>query len=218
VRSIHAAAVAGIAATALFVLAGPATAAPPTGHGVLHSPHGAYAGHSPGYWLAQWWAGALSAPADETNPLISGGCVVTGKVALHYGGDCTLRPGTKIIEMMFSTECSNREPEPFHAENAAEAEACGRANAGVATALDLRVDGGPWLDLLDEDFGAVMPWTTVAWPEENIFGLPGGGLISFGGYGYVAMVKPLRPGRHTIETHLAGEGAPPDTESVITVR
>ena len=133
-RSIHAAAIALIAATALFALAGPATAASPTGHGVVHSPHGAYAGHAPGYWLAQWWAGALSAPADETNPLISGGCVVTGKVALHYGGDCSLRPGTKIIEMMFSVECSNREPAPFHAENAAEAEACGRANSGVATA------------------------------------------------------------------------------------
>jgi hypothetical protein len=119
--------------------------------------------------------------------------------------------------MLFSTECGDREPEPYHAENAAEAEACGRANAGVAAALDLRVDDGPWLDLLDDDFAAVMPWTTVAWPEENIFDLPGGGLISFGGYGYVALVKPLRPGRHTIAMHLEGEGAPPDTESVITV-
>ena len=80
------------------------------------------------------------------------------------------------------------------------------------------MDDGAWLDLLDEDFSAVMPWTTVAWPEDNIFGLPGGGQISFGGYGYLTMIKPLRPGRHTLDVHFAGEGAPPDSRSVITVR
>jgi hypothetical protein len=85
------------------------------------------------------------------------------------------------------------------------------------TALVLRVDDGSWLHLLDEDFAAVIPWTTVAWPENNIFGLPRGGLISFGGYGYGALVKPLRVGQHTIDLHFEGEGAPPDSHAVITV-
>ena len=49
------------------------------------------------------------------------------------------------------------------------------------------------------------------------FGLPGGGLISFGGYGYGALVNPLRIGQHTIDFHPEGEGAPPDTHAVITV-
>jgi hypothetical protein len=218
VRRIQPSTFAAVAVIAFAAVAGQATASPPTGHGVLHSPHGSYHGHSSGYWIAQWWSGALSAPADESNPVIAGGCVRVGNVAIHYsGGDCSLPPGTAIFEMLFSTECSNREPAPFHAENAAEAEACGRANSGAATALDLRVDGGPWLHLLDEEFAAVIPWTTVAWPENNIFGLPGGGLISFGGYGYGALVNPLRVGRHTIDLHLEGEGAPPDSHAVITV-
>jgi hypothetical protein len=105
---------------------------------------------------------------------------------------------------------------PFHAENAAEAEACGRANSGVATALDLPVDGGEWMHLLDEDFGAVMPFTTVTLPEDNIYGLAPGPL-SFGGFGYAALIKPLKRGNHTIDFHPEGEGAPPDSHAVITV-
>jgi len=206
------------ALVALGLLAGPAAAKPFPGHGVLHSPHGAYNGHSPGYWLAQWWAPVLSTPAGDENPAISGGCVVRGKVALHYGGDCTLRPGTSILEMLFSTECSNREPDPFHADNEREATACGKANAGVATGLDLSVDGGPVMHLLDDDFATSMPYTTVPWPEDNIYGLPGGGTISYGGYGWVALIKPLHKGTHTILFTPSGEGAPPPTHSVITVR
>jgi hypothetical protein len=217
VRSVHPAVIAATATIALAALAGPATASPPTGHGVLHPPQGAYRGHSPGYWLAQWWAYALSAPADETNPAISGGCVVVGKVAIHYNGDCTVRPGTAIFEMLFSTECSNREDPPFHAENAREAEACGFANRDVATVLDLRVDGGPWMHLKDDRFGAAMSFITVTLPEDNIYGLDPGPL-SFGGWGYGALINPLKPGRHTIDFHPEGEGAPPDVHSVITVR
>jgi hypothetical protein len=168
-----------VAATMVVAFAAPAVAKPPTGHGVLHSPNGSYNGHTPGYWLSQWWAFALSRPADDSNPAVSGGCVVVGKVALHYGGDCTLRPGTSIFEMLFSTECSNREDPPFHADNEAQATECGRENSSVATGLDLSVDGGPVMHLLDDDFATSMPFTTVAWPEDNIYGLPGGGKISY---------------------------------------
>ena len=210
----HALAVAVIASLAL---AAPAVAAPRTGHGMLHSPNGSYRGHSAGYWTAQWWGAALSTPAGEDNPLFSGGCILRGKIAIAYGSDCTVPPGTSIFNMLFSTECSNREPEPFHAENAAEAEACGRANAGSVTQLDMRIDGGPWLHLLDDAFGAVMPWTTVPWPEDNIFGLPGGGEISFGGYGYVVLIRPLSRGTHTIDQDFVGEGAPPPNTMTITV-
>jgi len=202
----------------LGVLVASAGAKPFTGHGVLHSPNGAYAGHSPGYWLAQWWAAVLSTPAGDENPAIAGGCVVRGKVALHYGGDCTLRPGTSIFEMLFSVECSNREPDPFHADNQHEATACGRESSDVVTGLDLSVDGGPVMHLFDDDFATSMPFTTVAWPQDNIYDLPGGGKISYGGYGWVALIKPLRKGTHTIDFAGSGEGAPPPTHSVITVR
>jgi hypothetical protein len=200
------------------VLAAPAGAKPYTGHGVLHSPKGSYNGHSPGYWLAQWWAEALSTPVGDDNPAIAGGCVVRGKVALHYGGDCTLRPGTAIFEALFTVECSNREDPPFHAENQRQATACAKENSSVLEGLDLSIDGRPGLDLFDDDFTTSMPYTTVAWPEDNIYGLPGGGTISYGGYGWVALIKPLPKGRHTLVLTSSGEGAPPPTRSVITVR
>ena len=76
-----------LSASSLAALTSTAQAAPPKGHGVLHSPNGAYKGHSPGYWIAQWWAHALSAPADEHNPVIAGGCILQGKVAIRYSGD-----------------------------------------------------------------------------------------------------------------------------------
>jgi hypothetical protein len=67
-----------------------------------------------------------------------------------------------------------------------------------------------------EDFGAVMPFTTVTLPEHNIYGLAPGPL-SFGGFGYAALIKPLKRGTHTIDFHPEGEGAPPDSHAVITV-
>lgn len=207
-----------VAVLVFGVLAAPAAAKPFTGHGVLQSPRGSYNGHSPGYWLSQWWAEALSTPAGDSNPAIAGGCVVRGKVALHYGGDCTLRPGTAIFEMLFSVECSNREDPPFHAENEREAIACAKAASDVVTGLDLSVDGGPDMDLFDDEFATSMPFTTVPWPEDNIYGIPGGGTISYGGYGWVALIKPLKKGRHTVVLTSSGEGAPPPTRSVITVR
>ena len=202
---------------AAAALAPPAAAAPPTGHGILHSPNGSYRGHSAGELIADWWTGALSIPAGDENPAMTGGCVLEGKIAIYYSGDCAVPPGTSVFLMLFSTECSNREPEPFHADDAAEAEACGRANVGVVEALDIRIDGGPWLHLLDDRFAAVIPWTTVPWPEDNIYGLPGGGEISFGGYGYAAMIRPLSRGTHTLEQRFEGEGAPPPSSNTITV-
>jgi len=86
------------------------------------------------------------------------------------------------------------------------------------TGLALSVDGGPVMDLLDDEFTTSMPFTTVPWPEDNIYGLPGGGTISFGGFGWVALIKPLNKGTHTIDFAGSGEGAPPPTHSVITVR
>ena len=125
-------------------------------------------------------------------------------------------PGTSIFVMLFSTECSNREPEPFFAEDAASAEACGRANASTVSQLDIRIDGGPWLHGLDDAFAAAMPWTTVPWPEDNIFGLPGGGDL-------VRRLRlrrsdPAAPARHAhARADFVGEGAPPPTTDIITV-
>jgi hypothetical protein len=202
-------------ASALFA-ASPAIAGPPVGHGVLHSPNGAYAGHAPGYWIGQWWSIVLGTPFDETHPLNTHGCVLVGKAAIDFGGDCRVPAGTPIVEMLFSNECSDLEDPPFHADTPAEAAACGFAGRTIVQALDLRVDGGPTLHLLDDAFGAFMPYTTVQLPDNNVYGFPAGPM-SFGGYGYVALVNPLPVGQHTIDFHPEGEGAPPDVHTDVTV-
>jgi hypothetical protein len=54
-------------------------------------------------------------------------------------------------------------------------------------------------------------------PEDNVYGLPGGGEISFGGYGYGALIRPLSRGTHTLEQRFEGDGAPPPSSNLITV-
>ena len=73
------------------------------------------------------------------------------------------------------------------------------------------------MHLLDDDFSAMIPYTTVPLPQENILGVPGGGTISFGGFGYAALIDPLSRGVHTVDYAPQGEGAGPPVRWLITV-
>jgi hypothetical protein len=52
----------------------------------------------------------------------------------------------------------------------------------------------------------------VVVPEIGIFGGTPGEIMRFGGHGYVAWIRPLPVGVHTVEGHLEGtiEGLPPE--------
>jgi hypothetical protein len=164
--------------------------------------------------LTAWWKEPLRKSADDpTNPFNSGGCTKVSRfVVLDYGGECTVKAGTWIFEVGSTVECSNIEPDPFHADTPLQAALCGLRNDRLVTALTLSLDGGATVSLLDGRFGTFMLPGRVVVPKNGIFGGTAGEIMRFGGHGYVAWIRPLPVGVHTVQGHLEGtlEGLPPE--------
>jgi hypothetical protein len=173
--------------------------------------------------LTTWWKGGLSQPAGDSNPLFSGGCPLVGKhTAIDYGGECTVPAGTWIFEVGFTTECSNIEEDPFHADTPREARLCGLANDQALSELTVAVDDAAPVSLLDGRFDAFLNPTRITIPVDPIFGGTPGEIMRYGGHGYVALIRPLAVGEHTILLHTGPGpvGVPPegiDAETHVTV-
>jgi hypothetical protein len=161
-----------------------------------------------GLLLRDWWRGALSVPDGPVHPFTPKGCVVRGRIALSYGGECTVPKGTQVFAVALSTECSNVEDPPFHAETPEEARACGLLGDQILTEATLTLDGGPPVNLLDGRFGVFMPWSQVVIPENPIFGGTPGEIMRYGGHGYVALVRSLSVGTHSLVLHMDGQDQP----------
>ena len=166
--------------------------------------------------LTEWWREPLSKRADDpTNPFNSGGCrkVAHAIVLVYPGGQCTIRQGTWIFAPGFTFTCSDVEPEPFHADTPLEAARCGLRHARLLTEATLTVDDAKPVSVLDGRFGIFMLPGRVVVPENAIFdgGTPGE-TMRYGGHGYVAFIRHLPVGEHTLHTHADGtnEGFPPD--------
>ena len=155
--------------------------------------------------LAASWTAVLQTPADQS-PFGSGGpetgCVDLGGTLapgwpFGFTGDrsCTVKPGTKIFVTAASFECSTI-PGDDGGPGLAEPQlrACARdLTLNVApTAPTVFLDGRSVLitavetQLLHPDL-----------PVGNIFGAPAGTYRSVA-HGWVALLRPLTPGTHTI--------------------
>ena len=60
------------------------------------------------------------------------------------------------------------------------------------------------MSVLDDRFGVFFHWTRTVIPEAPVFGGTPGEIMGYGGHGYVALIKPLPVGVHSL--HLHGEG------------
>jgi len=112
--------------------------------------------------------------------------------------------GTWIFEVPFTVECSNVEPDPFHADTPFEAAKCGLVNDRLVRAMTYVFDGGPTTLLSKRRFGTFMLPGRVVLPENPVFGGTPGEVMRFGGHGYVALIRPLSVGTHTLEWHVDG--------------
>ena len=199
------------------------------GHGHKHG-HGSRSaivptGFAGAPLLTKWWTAPLSIPStDPDHPWTRQGCVQVSRfVALDYGGQCTVKAGTWIFEVAASVECSNIEDDPFHADTPFEAAKCGLENDLLMTKVTLTLDGGKPVSLLNRRFGTFMLPGRVVVPESGVFGGTPGEIMRFGGHGYVAWIRPLPVGEHTLHGHQEGtvEGFPPsgviDYDTTITV-
>ena len=150
--------------------------------------------------LTEWWRVPLATPADPDDPFPGGGgCRPVGHgIALIYpAGHCTIRQGTSLFAVGITVECSNLEPEPFHADTPLEAALCGLREDLKFTEATLTVDGRPF-SVLAPRFGMFMLPGRVIVPEGSVFGLPAGETMRYGGHGYVAFIRSLAVGEHTL--------------------
>jgi hypothetical protein len=127
---------------------------------------------------------------------------------------CKVSPGTKIFISAWSSECSTVEPPPYFGRDEQELRACATAidedvNAPVVTVDGARVP----VEEVETDL------ITVVMPEQNIFGVAPGEIVQSVGHGWVALLHPLPPGRHSIVLHTTGtySGQPVDLTNHTTI-
>ena len=190
-----------LATVAVVVCAPPAARA--------HDPHkhrgGAVITPSKGKYLGETWAQLFSLPLS-VNPEVGNGnpCLRVGHnvvVAIH-GGPCTIRQGTALM-IGLGSAWSNAEY-PYPATEAAQRAEALAGDQGL-TEFTISVDDDRPVDIRRRRFERFSPQRTVQLPEDNILdGLDPerpevpAQTITFTAHAWVALVRNLRPGRHTI--------------------
>jgi hypothetical protein len=147
--------------------------------------------------LTALWTKVLETPSAQ-NAFGTGGaafaCWNLGGTVAPFGPSgvpsCTVKPGTKILVVASSNECSTFEEPNLTTE--AELRACAE-QADVQTAPSVTVDGHsvPVKEVETRLMNIVLP-------ADNLFGLPAGTTGLSVGHGWVVHLNPLTPGTHTI--------------------
>ena len=146
--------------------------------------------------LAALWTTVFETPSAQ-NPFGSGGaafgCLNLGGTVAPFGPNgvesCTVKPGTKIFVTASSFECSTFEG---NGTTDAELRACAKQN-DVQTAPSVTVDGQS-VPVTEVE----TPLLDIVLPADNIFGLQAGTTGVSVAHGWVALLRPLTPGTHTI--------------------
>jgi hypothetical protein len=156
-----------------------------------------------GQWLGLYWKTVIGLPADSS-PLVGNGdlCVRLARDVVAPAAEpgvppvtCTVKAGTKILAVGFSTDCSDVEAPPFHGDTYAEQVGCARDFAAGVTNTRFTVDG------------RVVPFAEVVTPPVRVTLQAGNLLTGVAGVanlavdGWVALEHPLPPGTHTFTIH-----------------
>ena len=219
-----------VAAVSLIaIVANPVAQAAPPGDGQLVPAAKRLAGLTGGQLIGEETRLLLELPAAE-NPLAGEGesCFSAGhrgKVLILWTrpegqapAECTVKPGTSVFLFGGFVFCDEVEPPPFFAVGEEAQRQC--AVEGVHTLLEfdailVTVDGGTPTDIGSERFLAVSPQGTAQLPEGNVLGvLPQE--TTFVTAGYVAMLRPLPPGEHTITVEVVGGPFASTTSATVT--
>jgi hypothetical protein len=167
---------------------------------------GRLAGSTGGQLLGEEVRLLLELPRSA-NPLAGAGesCFPTadGKVLIVWTRPtpptCTVKPGTAIFLFSVFAECSDVEPAPFFGATAAEQRACALENLRgfPVDASRVSIDGGTPVDIRSNRYLAVSPQMTADLPTDDILGVDAEA-ATFVAAAWVAMIRPLPPGTHTI--------------------
>jgi hypothetical protein len=219
-----------LAVAVSVVVANPVAHAAPPRDGKLVPAAKRLAGLTGGQLIGEETRLLLELPAAE-NPLFGAGesCFPAG-----HGGDvlivwtrpedqapaeCIVKPGTSVFLFGAFVFCDEVEAPPFFAVGEEAQRQC--AVEGLRTLLGfdailVTVDGGTPIDIASERFLAVSPQGTAQLPEGNIFGVAPQE-TTFVTAGYVAMLRPLPPGEHTITVEVVGGRFAGTTSATVNV-
>lgn len=212
------------------VATGPIAQAAASGDGHLLPASKRLAGSTAGQLLGEETRLLLELPATE-NPLTGAGasCFRTGRAPNvlivwtrpvgQAPAQCRVKPGTSVFLFGAWVFCDEVEPPPFYAVGERAQQRC--AVKGLRTLLDfdailVTVDRLAPVDIASDRFLAVSPQGTAQLPPDNVLGVAPRA-TTFATAGYVAMLRPLRPGRHTIEVEVVGGPYSGVTSATITV-
>jgi hypothetical protein len=225
-RFVWTSGVAVTAATLLAMVGAPALVAQPADT-KLAPASGRLAGFTGGELLGEEIRQLFELPAAD-NPFAGAdeSCLAAGhkdKVLIVWtrpeAPTCTVKPGTPIFLFAFFNECSDVET-PFRTE--AEQRQCAveglrelAADLGFEAIL-VSIDGGPSIDIFSDRYLAVSPQMTANLPEDNILGVPAQA-TTFVAAGWVAMIRPLPPGTHTIRVEIVQSGDDFVSEAIVEV-
>jgi hypothetical protein len=131
---------------------------------------------------------------------------------------CNVKPGTPVFFFTLFAECSSVEPPPFFGETEEEQRQCALdfLGATVFDAILVSIDDGPPVNVGLDRFLAVSGQGTVELPDPNILGVDAGE-ATFVAAAYSAMVRPLRPGAHTIAVTVVGGPFAGTSRAVVNV-
>jgi hypothetical protein len=191
-----------VAALTLAVFAAPVAAAhgPQTDGGAVVSPARG-GGLTGGQLLGEAWARANY--SNDPNPL-NGTCesIARDVLAAHFDDDltatCTATQRTRLF-LYFGTACFN--VEEGVGETRGEQLACAVASDRAVDELNVTVDDGEIINIVNQRFELFSPQRMVQLPEDNVFGVAAQ-TVTFTAHAWGAVVRRLRPGQHIVTFQL----------------
>jgi len=203
-------------AIALCVSTVAAASDPPRHGGAVIAPARG-GGETGGELLSEAWTRELVRPANEPDAF-AGACVTLAHdvIAPHFDDQGTATcAGTRATRLLvfWGSECSNRD-DPATETRAAQL-ACAIDSDRAIKSLSVSVDDRDPIDIVRPRFELFSPQRTVGLPPDNVFGTDEP-TATFTAHAWGAVIRSLRPGRHTV-TFAVALGAGHDDRFTLTI-
>jgi hypothetical protein len=166
------------------------------------------AGFTAGQLLGEQLRQVLELPLDVNPAAGADNCLFAGhkeKVLLLWTRRppreevpvCDVKPGTPVFFYGLGGECSDVEPPEFFGATEKEQRRCMLRflRSTPFDAIEVRIDGGPPVNIGRKRYLAISEQGTVFLPNPNVLGVEGNRQATFVAAGYVALVRPLPRGR-----------------------
>jgi hypothetical protein len=203
-----------VALAAVVLVPATAQAHPPGGDGRIVPPHARFDGVSGGEAMGQGWFLSLASATGPDRCMPFGR---SGKVLLALGEGapqtCTVEEGTTVFVIGLTAFCDSASP-PQPKTRAAQIECAWdflEQEVGVES-MELTIDGGPVVELLQHKFEACSPQRVVDLPPGNFLGAPPQ-RATFTACGWIAWLADLPVGQHTLHSVAIADGEPVHTWS-----